>query len=399
MRPVIRDLAPSYQVPTTVDIYDGQVLYTLTNEYGEQPISKSSQFWTYATNGIRNFMADCVVANKDAEKWGGLSSGYIYTMNYLINNIFGDGDKIYGYQNARLSLIGNFGQYCSYCGMPVLDSSLAVEHMLPKSVFPDVMMCYPNFLLACPNCNSDKSAEPKYSDALTWAKKTNFNPNYNQIKDGGYLYAIWPDNRDIPAGTPINDDAYMAFSLALYELDEPNNQWKIINKTNGMDLDNKWINIQKNVVWANVLGYTGPLLTGTYFTADGPANIKERAQDMIDMVDFDSVNSTDKKMTNRRLLNRTITFFEALAAFRRLQLCYNQDKSTNKDLYEFLCQQVFTTARYSGFYEVWIMVFRYWSQQGGITIQGVYTFFKNQTCNPGNPSAYFPGTYPNSLPK
>src|SRR5262249_49219146 len=66
------------------------------------------------------------------------------------------------YTNARRDLVTGLGQYCSYCEMPIA-TSLAVEHMLPKSQFPLLSLQWTNFLLACAMCNSFKREKPRRS--------------------------------------------------------------------------------------------------------------------------------------------------------------------------------------------------------------------------------------------
>ncbi len=72
--------------------------------------------------------------------------------------------KVYRkYGNARRDLVNRLGEYCSYCEMH-LDTSLAVEHIIPKTHFPHLELAWSNFLLACTNCNSTKGAEPESGD-------------------------------------------------------------------------------------------------------------------------------------------------------------------------------------------------------------------------------------------
>jgi 5-methylcytosine-specific restriction endonuclease McrA len=63
------------------------------------------------------------------------------------------------YSQAIGDLEDRLGIYCSYCErrLPV---SLAVEHVVPKSLEPTLETCWDNFLLGCTNCNSVKLARP-----------------------------------------------------------------------------------------------------------------------------------------------------------------------------------------------------------------------------------------------
>ena len=59
------------------------------------------------------------------------------------------------YADARPALIDRIGMYCSYCERRI-SANLAVEHVLPKSLHPDLELEWSNFLLGCVNCNSTK---------------------------------------------------------------------------------------------------------------------------------------------------------------------------------------------------------------------------------------------------
>lgn len=80
--------------------------------------------------------------------------------------------KFSKYTDAKNYMIGNLGPYCSYCEMR-LDSSLAVEHVQPKSLYPNLSLTWNNFLLACPNCNSTKSNKPVSLADYIWPDRDN----------------------------------------------------------------------------------------------------------------------------------------------------------------------------------------------------------------------------------
>ena len=60
------------------------------------------------------------------------------------------------YKDASGLLCDRIGRYCSYCERNI-KSSLAVEHICPKSLAPEKEREWDNFLLSCSNCNSTKS--------------------------------------------------------------------------------------------------------------------------------------------------------------------------------------------------------------------------------------------------
>lgn len=95
------------------------------------------------------------------------------------------------YQTARTELIKRLGEYCSYCEME-LDSSLAVEHILPKN--PDGgtneiesrKTDWDNFLLACANCNSTKGHQEITIEDYYWPHLDNTFRAF-QYKEGGIV--------------------------------------------------------------------------------------------------------------------------------------------------------------------------------------------------------------------
>ena len=76
------------------------------------------------------------------------------------------------YQDAIEDLEERLGCYCSYCERR-LPTSLAVEHVSPKSVDPASERSWDNFLLGCTNCNSVKSNKPTSEDDFLWPDRDN----------------------------------------------------------------------------------------------------------------------------------------------------------------------------------------------------------------------------------
>lgn len=71
------------------------------------------------------------------------------------------------YGQAIGDLEGRLGIYCSYCERR-LPTSLAVEHVVPKSLEPALETSWSNFLLGCTNCNSVKLARPTNQREFLW---------------------------------------------------------------------------------------------------------------------------------------------------------------------------------------------------------------------------------------
>ncbi len=64
------------------------------------------------------------------------------------------------YQQAKSLLTTRLGNYCSFCERYIA-ASLAIEHMLPQTPFPELKLVWNNFLLGCVNCNSRKGTKNK----------------------------------------------------------------------------------------------------------------------------------------------------------------------------------------------------------------------------------------------
>lgn len=80
----------------------------------------------------------------------------------------GAAPRIYtAYGQAIGDLEDRMGIYCSYCERR-LPTSLAVEHVVPKSLKPAVETSWDNFLLGCTNCNSVNLAQPTNKRDFLW---------------------------------------------------------------------------------------------------------------------------------------------------------------------------------------------------------------------------------------
>lgn len=76
------------------------------------------------------------------------------------------------YGKSRADLMTRMGQYCAFCDRR-LETSLAVEHKLPKASFPTLEHDWVNFLLACTNCNSTKGQRPNLLTDIYWPDQDN----------------------------------------------------------------------------------------------------------------------------------------------------------------------------------------------------------------------------------
>lgn len=71
------------------------------------------------------------------------------------------------YGDARDWLIERVGDYCSYCEV-ALNSSVPVEHVLPKSRHPQLEKKWSNLLLACDYCNPVKGSQDVVLEDYFW---------------------------------------------------------------------------------------------------------------------------------------------------------------------------------------------------------------------------------------
>ncbi|MCX7108579.1 MAG: HNH endonuclease [Proteobacteria bacterium] len=168
MRPVLIPVSPVLShpppvIPDTRQSYDEATFnnYNFNLDYSKKrPLAPESITLANALIFNKQFIGNWIIA--------GMTVAYTESnkANYdKFNNI---NEKIQGHGewgNARRQLIAAIGPYCSYCGLRI-NSNLAIEHILPKSSFPDSAYAWSNFLLACPSCNSCKGDKPDINAAF-----------------------------------------------------------------------------------------------------------------------------------------------------------------------------------------------------------------------------------------
>lgn len=94
------------------------------------------------------------------------------------------------YQEAKPYLEGRLGEYCSYCERRQ-EASLAVEHIQPKSLHPELVLEWENFLLACSVCNSVKGDKDVILEDYLWPHKDNTSRAFLYRESG--IIEISPD--------------------------------------------------------------------------------------------------------------------------------------------------------------------------------------------------------------
>lgn len=75
------------------------------------------------------------------------------------------------------------GHYCSYCERK-LPTNIAIEHIEPKELKPELLNSWSNFLLACVNCNSAKGHKPVDLNLLYFPDRDNTYLAFEYEEDG-----------------------------------------------------------------------------------------------------------------------------------------------------------------------------------------------------------------------
>ncbi|PZD72820.1 hypothetical protein C1752_03287 [Acaryochloris thomasi RCC1774] len=90
------------------------------------------------------------------------------------------------YRAAKPFLVNRLGDYCSYCERPI-KTNLAVEHVRPKNLYPELREDWGNFLLGCVNCNSTKSDKDVSRDKVLLPDQDNTFLAYVYTREGQVL--------------------------------------------------------------------------------------------------------------------------------------------------------------------------------------------------------------------
>lgn len=108
------------------------------------------------------------------------------------------------YQDAGPDLQNRLGDYCSYCERQI-ETSLAVEHIRPKSLNAALQTEWTNFLLGCVNCNSSKGDAPINLPDFFWPDSDNTLRAFEYVR-GGLVGAhpALPANLAAKASATIN---------------------------------------------------------------------------------------------------------------------------------------------------------------------------------------------------
>lgn len=125
-----------------------------------------------------------------------------------VSPVSGDFKK---YEDAKPDLVSRLGLYCSYCERKIT-TLLAVEHIEPKELKPELEKRWSNFLLACINCNSCKGHKPVDLSKVLLPDRDNTFAAFVYLDDGsiGIAEHLSASQRDLAKET-----------LSLVGLDKP----------------------------------------------------------------------------------------------------------------------------------------------------------------------------------
>ncbi|HEY0835245.1 MAG TPA: HNH endonuclease [Azospirillum sp.] len=280
-------------------------------------------------------------------------------------------DNVSTYQEARLGLTTAVGGYCSYCELP-LTSSLAVEHKLPKFWFPDRMLNWDNFLLACPICNSIKNDKPNQKELPPSPLTTD-----KAADKIGTLYG-WPDQywRSLPDKTLLP----FTFTLSKIKYEPPpkgNTDWSwnigdMLNKASIAPLVKRF-DRGEGVICRNMFGFAnGPatrsrnpdfnldfVILKISATVGGP--IEAAINNTIELTRLNSTRpATEQQHSDLRVAYRTQTYFRALSLRDRYDeaIKFAGIKTATVITPNPFLRTILRAAAHSGFWSVWAYVFQ-----------------------------------------
>lgn len=261
------------------------------------------------------------------------------------------GDHDWG--DARRALIGVLGQYCSYCGSPVF-SHLHIEHVRPKSSFPDGIFAWSNFLLACASCNSAKSNRPNQGNVwggpMTTANATAYITNQNSIN---YLWPFFDWNR-------LGNAPIYPFRFRLKWIEYYRNQATFGNEITDAALLREMMQAFRSGTLPHERGlYYWPEGRAKYFFGVGVeallTNLVWAADSIIEFASLNKIvpSNDSSKSVDRRIMNRTAAWFRALILRERLSLALSEN---DDDLAAAAVAMARVTIKNTGFWPIWLQV-------------------------------------------
>ncbi len=252
--------------------------------------------------------------------------------------------SLYGY--SRAELIEAYGEYCNYCDMRIADSALAIEHLVPKSTFPDEMINYTNFYLACPSCNSHKLDEPKTNTIIDMI---NLDPHIDpklstgNMDDNGYELMKNVIRNDYMWPQMSNAGSYSK----LYYSPQ-------YNQDGYSNMDN-FLKGDYIYMLGRVLGSGGKEVALILQSNDTTA--QRTIKDIVKLNNYIPDSLENLKLSDRRLFNRTKT---ALAISNGIQNFINLmgevNTQTQGNIIQLFIEQWAEEAQFSGFFSLYVFI-------------------------------------------
>lgn len=270
------------------------------------------------------------------------------------------GDMSWG--DARRALIQSVGAYCSYCSAPIF-SHLAIEHVLPKSTFPESAFSWPNFLLACSTCNSVKGNKPNQGTINPGHPQSTANA-INYITNQGALNYLWPyydwSQIMLPSPFPFRNrlmwgtfaDRSGQFTGTAEISKEDEERLYGLWSTKQLDVD-RWVyyvpgQYMRSKQYLAVELSPDPAL---------PLATQTAVRNVIDLMSLNRVAKVkDSSSTvDRRLYDRTNAWFRAMYVRKELEHARLTDRQA-RDVFPAALEQAKLTIQATGYWGVWLQV-------------------------------------------
>ncbi|MDD1015605.1 HNH endonuclease [Pseudomonas rubra] len=271
------------------------------------------------------------------------------------------------YKTAALPLTQELGAFCAYCGT-ALPGLVEVEHTVPKAPYPMYATTWENFLPACGPCNTSKGNKP---DRITATQSSGIHaPDETDLRNTiRYHCYIWPD---------LAPDCYRRLPLKLHYHDS--NRWIELDPATSVNGNNQltaYDVIQHQILATIEVNHT--LLNDVPVTVVVDCAAHDTVE--ADTIDLTGLNDDSSSIYDRRQMNRTRAWFDALEECRLLGTA-----QSGYDL-DLLWKGTPRRAASSGFYAVWLTVMQAYGAHYA-------TRFVQETKN----SLYYPQTNTHSLP-
>ncbi len=256
---------------------------------------------------------------------------------------------------ARRDLIFYIGQYCCYCDSPIF-SHLHIEHILPKSTFPDDIFAWSNFLLACASCNSAKLNKPNQATIPGHPQSTNDAVDYITNKDEINYY--WPSFDWTSLGTApifpfryvlswiVRDGNQLVFDRPI---DEASKRKELTAR-----FEQGTLLHDRGLYYDQAPGSRAKKFFGVAVQTSGWFN-QTAAEAVIDATALNRIQKSAKisESIDRRIMNRTMAWFRARILRQRLSLALQQNDGYLRDAAIAITRVAILN---TGFWPIWVQV-------------------------------------------